>query len=147
MGQPILGLLSSWFYYPGEFYMVLFNKLSRDKLGLLRVGLINRCVLYLQVFESHEAFAAQILANIRALDSTSWCKRNLDMDGKLGEIPMSKLNSWGGSLALGHPFAATGLRLMSQAMNRLQHEDGQLAVVSSCGQGGQGSCLVLERMN
>ena len=79
------------------------------------------------------------------MDSDKWCKERLGLDGKIGSVPMEKLNSWGGSISLGHPFAASGLRLLSHAMNRMVEADEELALVSSCAMGGQGSAMLLER--
>jgi acetyl-CoA acyltransferase len=74
------------------------------------------------VFEIHEAFAGQILANLKALDSDWFCQNHMKRKGKYGALPMEKLNLWGGSLSLGHPFGATGVRLLAHAANRLQAE-------------------------
>jgi acetyl-CoA acetyltransferase len=58
--------------------------------------------------------------------------------GKFGRLPMDKINRWGGSLSLGHPFGATGIRLIAHAANRLQDENGRYAVVAACAAGGHG---------
>lgn len=99
----------------------------------------------IDVFELHEAFAAQILANQVALDSDKFAREQLDLDKAPGAIPQDKLNTWGGSLALGNPFAGTGIRLISTAARRLQAEGGRYAVVATCAGGGLGSALLLER--
>lgn len=65
---------------------------------------------------------------------------------QLGAIPMEKLNTWGGSLSIGHPFGATGVRLVTTAANRLQKEDGRLAVLAACAAGGQVSVCRLQRL-
>lgn len=62
----------------------------------------------------------------------------------VGEIDRSKLNAWGGALAIGHPFGATGTRLVTTASNRLQQEKGKLALVAACAAGGQGVAMLLE---
>lgn len=64
---------------------------------------------------------------------------------QVGSIPMDKLNLWGGSLSIGHPFGATGVRLLSYATNRLHHEDKKLALVAACAAGGQGVAAIVER--
>jgi acetyl-CoA acetyltransferase len=97
------------------------------------------------VFEIHEAFAGQILANIRALDSDRFCREKLGWDRKVGEVPMDRLNTLGGSLSLGHPFGATGIRLLVTCCNRLHREDGIFGLISSCAAGGLGHALVVER--
>ncbi|SHF19125.1 acetyl-CoA acyltransferase/acetyl-CoA acyltransferase [Fodinibius roseus] len=99
----------------------------------------------IDVFEFHEAFAGQILTVLKALDSEKFAREKLDRDQKVGEIPMDKFNCWGGSLSLGHPFGATGARLVTTAANRLHHENGSLALVAACAAGGQGHAMVLER--
>lgn len=99
----------------------------------------------IDVFEFHEAFAGQILTVLKALNSDSFARKKLDREEKVGEIPMDKLNTWGGSLSLGHPFGATGTRLVTTAANRLHHEDGDLALVAACAAGGQGHAIILER--
>ncbi|GAA5522408.1 acetyl-CoA C-acyltransferase [Aliifodinibius salicampi] len=99
----------------------------------------------IDIFEFHEAFAGQILTVLKALNSDKFAREKLDKDKKVGDIPMDKFNCWGGSLSLGHPFGATGTRLVTTAANRLHHEDGQLALVAACAAGGQGHAMILER--
>lgn len=111
---------------------------------------LERAGLSLQdidVFEFHEAFAGQVLANLKCLASPSFGRDKLGLAGAVGEVPMDRLNLWGGSLSLGHPFGATGARLVTTAVNRLRHEDGELALVASCAAGAIGSAIVLERLN
>lgn len=98
------------------------------------------------VFEFHEAFAGQILANLRCLESDSFARDKLNRSQAVGEVSMDKFNLWGGSLSLGHPFGATGARLVATACNRLIHEDGQLALIASCASGAIGNAIVLERL-
>ena len=97
------------------------------------------------VFEFHEAFAHLIVGAQAMLDSPAFCKEHMQLNEKVGRVPDEKLNRWGGSLALGHPFSATGIRIMATAANRLIHEDGSKALIASCAQGGQGVAAVLER--
>ncbi|XP_063967826.1 trifunctional enzyme subunit beta, mitochondrial-like [Lytechinus pictus] len=99
----------------------------------------------IDVFEIHEAFAGQILANLNALGSDYWCQNFLGAKSKLGAIPMDKMNLWGGSLSIGHPFGATGVRLATTSANRLEKEDGQFAVLAACAAGGHGHAMVVER--
>jgi len=100
----------------------------------------------LDVFEYHEAFAAQILTNLKCIDSSAFAKDKIGVDKKLGEIPIDKFNVHGGSLSLGHPFGATGARLVTTAMNRLQREDSELAIIAACAAGAHGHAMVLERV-
>ncbi|XP_076440392.1 trifunctional enzyme subunit beta, mitochondrial-like [Babylonia areolata] len=99
----------------------------------------------ISVFEYHEAFAGQILANLKALDSDWFGTNMMGRKGKVGAPPMDKLNLWGGSLSLGHPFGATGVRLVTTAANRLQKEDGQFGLVAACAAGGLGHAMIVER--
>jgi len=101
----------------------------------------------IDVFEFHEAFAGQILTVLKALNSDQFAKEKLNRDKAVGDIPMDKFNCWGGSLSLGHPFGATGTRLVTTAANRLHHEDGELALVAACAAGGQGHAIILERFD
>lgn len=96
-------------------------------------------------WEIHEAFAGQILANLKALDSDWFCKNYMGLDGKVGTPDLNKWNSWGGSLSIGHPFAATGTRLCMHAANRMVREDGNLSLIAACAAGGQGVAMILER--
>ena len=97
------------------------------------------------VFEFHEPFAHMIIGALHMLDNEAYCKVNLQLKEKFGMIPEEKLNNWGGSLALGHPYSATGIRLITTAANRLIHEDGNRALVASCALGSQGVAAILER--
>ncbi|MDA0196292.1 MAG: acetyl-CoA C-acyltransferase [Bacteroidetes bacterium] len=98
------------------------------------------------VFEYHEAFAAQILTNLKCIDSDRFAKDKIGVAAKLGEIPLDKFNIHGGSLSLGHPFGATGARLMTTAANRLQREDGDLALIAACAAGAHGHAMILARV-
>ncbi|KAI6184445.1 hypothetical protein M3Y97_00596800 [Aphelenchoides bicaudatus] len=93
----------------------------------------------IDVFELHEAFAGQVLANLNALGPGFF------LQGKFGRLPMEKLNLWGGSLSLGHPFGATGIRLIAHAANRLNDENGRFALVAACAAGGHGVGMIIER--
>ena len=72
----------------------------------------------IDVLEYHEAFAGQILANVAAMDSDSFAQNTMGLKEKVGTIDMSKFNLWGGSLSIGHPFGATGVRLAMHTANR-----------------------------
>ncbi|CAD5223441.1 unnamed protein product [Bursaphelenchus okinawaensis] len=109
---------------------------------LKRVGLKPQDI---DVFEIHEAFAGQVLANLNAMDSDHFCKNNIGLSEKLGRLPMDKINLWGGSLSLGHPFGATGIRLVAHAAARLEAENGRYAVIAACASGGEGVGALVER--
>jgi len=99
----------------------------------------------IDVFEFHEAFAGQVLANLECMASKAFAAERLGRDQPVGEVPLDKLNRWGGSLSLGHPFGATGARLVHTAANRLIHEDGRFALVAACAAGAMGHAMLLER--
>lgn len=110
--------------------------------------LLNKVGLTLKdidVFEIHEAFAGQVLANLNAMDSDHFCKNHIGLSEKFGRVPMDKINLWGGSLSLGHPFGATGVRLVAHAANRLEAENGKYAIIAACAAGGQGVGVLVER--
>ncbi|XP_015990622.1 trifunctional enzyme subunit beta, mitochondrial isoform X1 [Rousettus aegyptiacus] len=98
----------------------------------------------IDVFEFHEAFSGQILANFKAMDSDWFSQNYMGRKTKIGSPPLEKFNKWGGSLSLGHPFGATGCRLVITAANRLQKEGGQYALVAACAAGGQGHAMIVE---
>ena len=79
------------------------------------------------------------------MDTDSFCQEKLGLSSKLGALPQERMNAWGGSLALGHPFGATGVRLMMQAAQRMIYEDKTTALLSACAQTGQGAAMLLER--
>uniref|UniRef100_A0A8C5AG19 Trifunctional enzyme subunit beta, mitochondrial n=1 Tax=Gadus morhua TaxID=8049 RepID=A0A8C5AG19_GADMO len=91
----------------------------------------------IDVFEFHEAFAGQIMANLKAMDSDWFAQTYMGRTSKVGAPPMEKFNLWGGSLSLGHPFGATGCRLVTTVAHRLRKEGGQYGLVAACAAGGQ----------
>ena len=97
------------------------------------------------LWEIHEAFAAQVLFHIKALESPEFLRNRAGVDQDFGAFPRERMNPNGGSVALGHPFGATGARILSQAVKRVgDHAQGQRAIVSICADGGQGSVALLE---
>ena len=98
----------------------------------------------LGLVEIHEAFAAQVLSNVQAWGSAAWAER-LGLSGPVGEVDWERANVMGGSLAVGHPFAATGARLTTQLANEMRRRDVQFGLISICAQGGMGYAMVLER--
>ncbi len=96
------------------------------------------------MWELHEAFAGQVLANLRALDSEWFCRTHMHRS-QVGKIDLNLLNKWGGSLSLGHPFGATGVRLVNTTAERLAAEDKQFGIVAACAAGGLGHGMVVER--
>jgi acetyl-CoA C-acetyltransferase len=99
------------------------------------------------LWEIHEAFAAQVLANIKAASDPAYRRDRAKVDADLGAFPWDRVNPNGGTLALGHPFAATGARILSQAVKELAtHPAGARAIVSLCADGGEGTVALLERV-
>jgi acetyl-CoA acyltransferase len=98
----------------------------------------------LGLVEIHEAFAAQVLSNVQAWGSQSWAER-LGLPGPVGEVDWDRTNVSGGSIAVGHPFAATGARLVTTLAHEMQRRDVQFGLISICAQGGMGYAMVLER--
>ena len=101
----------------------------------LALGRAGLALSDIDVFELHEAFAAQMLAVLRLLE-----------DRGVGSIDRERLNAWGGSLSVGHPFGATGGRLVATCCRRLIHEDGRFGLIAACASGGLGYAAVLERV-
>ncbi|AFA71668.1 3-ketoacyl-CoA thiolase FadI [Gordonia polyisoprenivorans VH2] len=109
--------------------------------------LLERNGLTLQDFdfyEIHEAFASVVLATLQAWESEEYCKERLGLDKALGAIDRSKLNVNGSSLAAGHPFAATGGRIVAQAAKQIKENGGGRALISICAAGGQGVTAIIE---
>jgi acetyl-CoA acyltransferase len=98
-----------------------------------------------ELVEMHEAFASQVLSNIQALESESWAREKLGRSTPVGTIDPQRLNVSGGSIALGHPFGATGARLLTTLANEMKRRGARLGLVSVCAQGGMGFAMVLER--
>jgi acetyl-CoA C-acetyltransferase len=96
-------------------------------------------------YEIHEAFAAQVLSTLKAWESTEFCRERLGRDGALGSIPRDKLNIKGGSLALGHPFAATGARIIGGLSKLINDAGGGRGLISICTGGGMGVTAILEK--
>ncbi|AJD49030.1 acetyl-CoA acetyltransferase [Isoalcanivorax pacificus W11-5] len=145
-GLPVLAYLTL-----GEAAAVDFvNK----KEGLLMApayavpSMLDKLNLTLQDFdfyEIHEAFASQVLATLKAWEDENFCKTRLGRDKALGSIDMSKLNVKGSSLAAGHPFAATGGRILANAAKLLNEKGSGRCLISICAAGGQGVVAVLEK--
>jgi len=96
-------------------------------------------------YEIHEAFAAQVLCTLRAWESADYCKNRLGLDAPLGTIDPAKLNVHGSSLAVGHPFAATGARLIATLAKLLEQKGSGRGLISICTAGGMGVTAILER--
>ena len=122
-----------WQLLMGPVYAVP-KALERAGIGWEELGLV----------EIHEAFAAQVLSNAQAWGSEAWAER-LGLPGPVGEVDWERTNVMGGSIAIGHPFAATGARLVTTLANEMRRRDVQFGLLSICAQGGMGYAMVLER--
>ncbi|MBL8975217.1 MAG: acetyl-CoA C-acyltransferase [Myxococcales bacterium] len=143
-GWPILGVLRGYHYTaidPFEHLLMgpvsaIAGVLDQTGLGLADMGVI----------EMHEAFAAQVLSNLHGLASARYCQEKLGRSTAVGEVDPEFVNQWGGSISLGHPFGATGGRLVLQLLDQLARKNAQFGLISACAAGGLGSALVFERV-
>jgi acetyl-CoA acyltransferase len=101
----------------------------------------------MDLVDMHEAFAAQVLSVLKMLASAPFAKARLGKDAAIGEIDPAKLNVHGGSLALGHPFGATGARMVTTMANELARTGKRTALLGLCAAGGLGAAAVLERVD
>ena len=143
MGLKPIGFIRSYAYAATDPFdqllqgpvFALPTALARAKLTLKDMGVI----------EMHEAFAAQVLSNIQWIGSKKIAKERLGLSEPLGDIDPESINLTGGSIALGHPFGATGARIVTTVCNELQRTGRQYGLVTVCAAGGIGAAMVLER--
>jgi len=110
--------------------------------------MLDRARLTLQdfdVYEIHEAFSAQVLCTLKAWQSPEFCEKKLGRKAPLGAIDPAKLNPKGSSVAIGHPFAATGARIVATGAKQLAERGSGRCLVSICAAGGMGVTAILER--
>jgi len=100
----------------------------------------------LGLIEINEAFAAQVIANEIAMGSAKYCREKLGLEGAIGEIDRSRLNVNGGAIALGHPVGVSGTRLVVTLLREMRRRDVSVGLATLCVGGGQGSAMVLERL-
>ena len=110
-------------------------------LALQRAGLT---LADMDLVEMHEAFAAQVLCNLAGFESHEWATR-AGFAEPVGEVDRAKLNVMGGSIAIGHPFGATGGRILTTLANELMRRGGQFGLMTVCAAGGMGHAMVIER--
>ena len=142
LGMEVLGYLRSYAFVgvdPAE--QLLMGPAYAAPLALDRAELKLK---NMDLIDLHEAFAAQVLSNIQAFESDTFSQQKLGRDKRLGKVDWEKVNVSGGSLALGHPFAATGARQISQTLRELRRRGGQFALCTACAAGGLGAAMVLE---
>jgi acetyl-CoA acyltransferase len=140
--EPLAAIRSWGFAALDPSWQMLMGPAFATPVALDRAGLTMADI---DVVDMHEAFAAQVLSNLEAFASPEWAKRHLDRDRPIGEIPPDRLNLYGGSVSLGHPFAATGARQALTMANELARRGSGRALVTQCAAGGLGAALVLER--
>lgn len=142
IGVSPLGYIKSYAFAaidPRE--QLLLGPAYATPLALKRAGL---SLSDIDLIDMHEAFAAQVLSNLQAFASTRFASEKLGSSSAIGEVDMSRFNVWGGSLALGHPFAATGARQIHQALAALKQRGGQFALCTACAAGALGASIILE---
>jgi acetyl-CoA acyltransferase len=141
-GYQPLAFIRSYAYAaldPGE--QLLMAPVLAAPVALQRAGL---SLADIDLVEMHEAFAAQVLSNLKGLESRAWAER-AGFSEPVGTVDRARLNVMGGSIALGHPFGATGARIVTTVCNELQHTGQQYGLVTVCAAGGMGVAMVLER--
>jgi acetyl-CoA acyltransferase len=142
MGYEPLGYLRSWAYAavdPG--WQLLMAPVFAMPKALERAGLSLR---EMDLVDVHEAFAAQVASNLKALASKKFAEERMGRSEPVGEIDPEKLNVNGGSIAIGHPFAATGGRMVVSTLRELKKRKKQFGLLSICAAGGLGAVTVLE---
>jgi acetyl-CoA acyltransferase len=99
-------------------------------------------------FEIHEAFAAQVLSCLRSMESAKFCEKWFGMSQAFGSIPLDKMNVNGGAIAIGHPFGATGARLVTSLTNELQRSETKrgLGLIAICAAGGMAASILIEKI-
>jgi acetyl-CoA acyltransferase len=110
--------------------------------ALDRAGLSMRDI---GLMEMHEAFAAQVLSNLQGFTSREFARNELGRDEAIGHPDLDRINVMGGSIAIGHPFAATGGRLTITLLNEMARRDIQFGLITVCAAGGLGFAMVVER--
>jgi acetyl-CoA acyltransferase len=142
LGYEPIAFIRSYAYAaidPGE--QLLQAPVFAAPMALARAGL---SLADMDLVDMHEAFAAQVLSNLQALASTAWAER-AGFSAPTGEIDPARLNVMGGSISVGHPFGATGARIVTTLANELKRRGGQFALLTVCAAGGMGHAMVLER--
>jgi acetyl-CoA acyltransferase len=142
LGYEPMAFIRSYAYAaldPGE--QLLMGPVLAAPVALQRAGL---SLADMDLIEMHEAFAAQVLCNLHGFESRAWAER-AGFSEPLGEVDRSRLNVMGGSIAIGHPFGATGGRILTTLCNELTRRGGQFGLMTVCAAGGMGHAMVIER--
>lgn len=142
LGYVPLGYIRSYAYAaldPGE--ELLMGPVLAAPVALARAGLT---LDDMDLVEMHEAFAAQVLSNLKGFESQAWAER-AGFDRPVGEVDRARLNVMGGSIAIGHPFGATGARITTTLLDELNRRNARYGLMTVCAAGGLGFAMVLER--
>ena len=142
LGYAPLGYIRSYAYAalaPSD--QLLQGPVFATPVALERAGITMKDV---GLMDMHEAFAAQVLSNLKGLESKTWAER-AGFSHPVGEVDRSRLNVMGGSLSIGHPFGATGARILTTLCNELVRRDGRYGLMTVCAAGGMGHAMVVER--
>ncbi|HEY4120411.1 MAG TPA: acetyl-CoA C-acyltransferase FadI [Byssovorax sp.] len=142
LGYAPLGFVKSWSFTavdPG--WQLLMAPVFAVPKALARAGL---ALGDMDLVDMHEAFAAQVASNLKAMASQAFAEKHLGLAQAVGEVDPAKLNVNGGSIAIGHPFAATGARMVLSTLRELKKRQKQHALLTVCAAGGLGAAMVLE---
>jgi acetyl-CoA acyltransferase len=142
LGYAPLGFIRSYAYAaldPAE--QLLMAPVLAAPVALQRAGLT---LADMDLVEMHEAFASQVLSNLKGLESQAWAER-AGFSHPVGTVDRARLNVMGGSIAIGHPFGATGARIATTLLNELRRRGGQFGLMTVCAAGGLGFAMVVER--
>jgi acetyl-CoA acyltransferase len=142
LGYEPLAYIRSYAYAaldPGE--QLLQAPVLAAPVALRRAGLTLQDM---DLVEMHEAFSAQVLSNLRGFESKQWAER-AGLSQPLGSVDRARLNVMGGSLAIGHPFGATGARITTTLAHELARRNGRFGLMTVCAAGGMGFSMVIER--
>jgi acetyl-CoA acyltransferase len=142
LGYEVLGYIRSYAFAAIDVWDdMLMGPSYATPIALERAGMNLKD---LTLIEMHEAFAAQTLANMKMFASKKFAQEKLGRTDAIGEIDMDRFNVLGGSLAYGHPFAATGTRLITQTLNELKRRGGGIGLTTACAAGGLGAAMIVE---
>lgn len=143
-GAPILGRIRSYAFAaldPGE--QLLQGPAFAAPIALDRAGVSMKDI---DLMEMHEAFASQVLSNLQWLDSEAFARERLGRSTRIGHPDPERINVMGGSIAIGHPFGATGGRVTMTLVNEMARRDAELGLITVCAAGGLGFAMVVERV-
>jgi acetyl-CoA acyltransferase len=142
LGYDPLGYVKSWAYAAVDpAWQLLMGPVFAAPKALERARLTLE---HMDLVDMHEAFAAQIASNLQAFASKKFAEEQLGRASPIGEVDPAKLNVNGGSIAIGHPFAATGGRMVLSTLRELAKRKGRFALLTVCAAGGLGAAVVLE---